>query len=82
MRGQELHWGGAFGWIIPLALWSAIWTGFALWHAAKRGQLWWFIFFMVFHTAGIIELVYLLFVIRAFNSQSTRSRQRKKRTYA
>ena len=34
--------------------------GFALWHAAKRGELWWFIALLVINTMGILELVYII----------------------
>ncbi len=64
-------WGGGnpfFGGFILLALWSVVWTGFALWNAAKRNEKWWFILFMVVHTAGIIEILYLIFVAKAFSS--------------
>jgi hypothetical protein len=69
------------GFIIPLAVWSLLWTGLALWNSAKRQQQWWFIFFLLVHTAGIVEIIYLVFVIKLFSapkpkkvSQSTRKR--------
>lgn len=52
--------------IIPLMVWSAVWTGLALWHAARRGEKWWFIFFLLVHTAGIAEILYLAFVVKVF----------------
>jgi hypothetical protein len=55
---------GDFGFLIPLALWSMVWTGIALWHAAKRNEKGWFIFFLIVHTGGLLELLYLLFVVR------------------
>ncbi len=54
--------------IILLVLWSVFWTGFSLWYAAKRGDKGWFIFFLVVHTAGIIEFLYLFFVVRVFEN--------------
>lgn len=65
--------------IILLAFWSALWTGFSLWQAAKRGDKGWFIFFLVVHTAGIIEFLYLFFVVRVFeNKLSHKSIRRHK----
>lgn len=65
--------------ILVLALWSVFWTGFSLWHAAKRGDKGWFIFFLVVHTAGIIEFLYLFFVVRVFeNTPSHKSKRRHK----
>jgi len=55
------------GFIIPLAVWSVAWTGLALWNSAKRGEKWWFILFLVVHTAGILEIVYLIFVAKLFS---------------
>jgi hypothetical protein len=55
---------GDFGFLIPLALWSMAWSGVALWHAAKREEKGWFIFFLLVHTGGLLELLYLLFVVR------------------
>ncbi len=72
MFGQ--WWGG--GLLIPLALWSLFWAGFALWHAARRGEKWWFIAFLLVHTAGILEIIYLLFVVHAFEGKTTHSTPR------
>jgi len=38
--------------------------GLALWHSAKRGEKWWFIAMLVINTAGILELVYLIFFVK------------------
>jgi hypothetical protein len=54
------------GFFIPLVVWSAVWTGFALWNSARRQEKWWFIFFLLVHTAGIIEILYLIFVAKIF----------------
>ncbi len=59
------HWSGAG--IAVVALWSAVWTGLALWHAATRGQKGWFILFLLVHTAGILEIMYLLFVVKVLS---------------
>ena len=34
--------------------------GFALWHAAKHNQRWWFIALLIINTLGILEIVYLV----------------------
>ena len=52
---------------IPLLIWfliSLALSGYALWTAAKRNEKWWFIIFIVIHTAGILEIIYLLFVAK------------------
>lgn len=67
------------GVIVPLAIWSAVWTGLALWNAAKRQEKGWFIFFLLVHTAGIVEVLYLLFVVGVFASQTKSTKTAKKR---
>ena len=37
--------------------------GLALWHAARRSEKWWFIILLVVNTIGILELIYLFFVV-------------------
>jgi hypothetical protein len=63
--------------VLLLMAWSAVWTGLALWHAAKRGEKWWFIIFLLVHTAGIAEILYLVFVAKAF-AKSTSAKKKKK----
>lgn len=49
-------------WIICAVLvWSVIWKGIALWKSARHRQLVWFIVLLVVNTAGILEIIYLLF---------------------
>ena len=50
--------------LILLIVWSLMWKGFALWHAAKRDEKWWFAIFLIINTVGILELVYLLRVAK------------------
>ena len=40
--------------------------GFALWHAAKRGEKWWFIALLIINTMGLLELAYLVFVAKVW----------------
>lgn len=73
MYSFQQWWGAP---VVFLALWSIVWTGLALWHAAGRHEKGWFIFFLLVHTAGIIEILYLLFVVHAFTSKKTSRRHR------
>ena len=50
--------------IIIAILWSVVWKGLALWHAARRGQYWWFLILLVVNTLGILEIIYLFFVAK------------------
>jgi membrane-associated phospholipid phosphatase len=48
--------------LIIILLWLLPWKGYALWLAARRGQLWWFIGLLVLNTLAILEIVYIFFV--------------------
>ena len=52
------------GLFMPFLLAALVWTiilkGFALWHAARSGQKWWFVALLVINTLGILEIVYLI----------------------
>lgn len=43
--------------LVPL---SFLLKGYALWHAAKRGDAMWFIALFLINTLGILELIYIL----------------------
>lgn len=43
--------------------------GYALWHAAKRDEKAWFIVLLVVNTLGILELVYLYFVVEKWKTK-------------
>jgi hypothetical protein len=73
--GTNFFWFPAF--IIPVAVWSVVWTGLALWHAARRQEKWWFILFLLVHTAGVVEILYLIFVAKVF-AKSTGAKKKKK----
>lgn len=46
--------------ILAVILWTVVLKGYALWSAARREQKGWFIALLVINTAGILELVYLI----------------------
>lgn len=54
-------WGMPFGLslFLPLLIWSVAWKGLALWHAARRGEKYWFIALLIVNTVGILEILYL-----------------------
>ncbi|MBI4058122.1 hypothetical protein HY405_02330 [Candidatus Microgenomates bacterium] len=43
-----------------LVVWSLVWKGFALWQAARVHKRW-FIALLIINSAGIVEIIYLLF---------------------
>lgn len=47
-----------------ITIWSIFWKGLALWHTVKRGEKKWFVVILVLNTFGILELIYLFYVIK------------------
>lgn len=56
--------------LVPLLIWSIAWKGAALWHSARRNQLIWYVALLIINTAGLLEIIYLLF----FRTKSTKWR--------
>lgn len=42
-----------------LFLWTLLWKGLALWKAAKKDHLKWFVALLIINTAGILEILYI-----------------------
>lgn len=45
--------------------------GYALWHAAQREEKGWFIALLLINTMGILELVYLYFIVGKWKHSKT-----------
>ncbi len=52
-----------------LIFWSLVWKYIALWKCGRNNQLGWFIVLCVINTAGILEIVYLLFFRKNMNKK-------------
>ncbi len=65
--------------LFPLFILAMIWTivlkGFALWHAARGSQKWWFIALLIVNTLGILEIVYLIWFRPATPAHDSSSAQ-------
>jgi hypothetical protein len=47
-------------WLLVIAMiWSLVWMGIAMWKAAKKHHIVWFVVFLIFHTLGILEILYI-----------------------
>ncbi|MDP2594015.1 MAG: DUF5652 family protein [bacterium] len=46
--------------VVLVVIATIVLKGFALWHAARGGQKKWFIALLVINTAGVLEIVYLI----------------------
>jgi len=45
--------------VIVVSIWILTWKGFALWKAASKKSIPWFIILLVFNTVGILEILYI-----------------------
>lgn len=46
--------------LVALLLLTTVLKAFALWHAARNNQTFWFVALLVLNTLGILEVVYLV----------------------
>ncbi len=46
--------------IVVIVVWSLVLKGFALWYAARGSQKGWYIVLLIINTAGILEIIYLI----------------------
>lgn len=50
-------------WIVWLGiLWSLPWKGMALWKAARRREVGWFVVLLLVNTVGLLDIAYLYFI--------------------
>lgn len=48
-------------WFVPVLIWDLVWKGIALYKSARNKQDFWFIALLIFNTAGILPIIYILF---------------------
>ena len=49
-------------WVLVLILlWTLPWKGAALWRAARRGHLGWFLTLIILNTLAILDIIYIFF---------------------
>lgn len=53
-----------------LMAWIMVWKGLAMWRAAKRDSKIWFVIFLIFTTAGILEILYI-FIFSKMGGEKT-----------
>jgi len=49
---------------LPLLIWTLTWKGIALWKAASKKHLIWFVLLMSVNTLGLFEIAYIFFLNR------------------
>jgi methionyl-tRNA synthetase len=50
--------------LLAATLWSIPWKAWALWLAARRGDLWWFLIILIISTLGLLEMVYIFLIAK------------------
>jgi hypothetical protein len=61
--------------LLLLIFWELVWKAIALWKTGRNNQLAWFVCILIFNTAGILPIVYLLF----FQTKKKKKVAKKKR---
>lgn len=66
-------------WLFVLVtIWTLIWTLLALWKAARKKHLAWFIILGVLNTLGILEILYLYLFSNIEKPKKDKSSKKKK----
>jgi len=60
------------------ALWSVIWMGLALWYSARKNERLWFLVFLLIHTLGILDIIYLAMETTFFSDVSKKLKNLRK----
>lgn len=73
-------------WIIVLILlWTLPWKGAALWRAARRGHMGWFLTLIVVNSLAILDIIYIFFfsdpIVTEKQSSSDEVRQARMQRY-
>ena len=55
--------------LILLALWDGVWKAIGMWKSARNNQLAWFVCIVIFNTAGILPIIYLVWCQKDRNQQ-------------
>ena len=50
--------------ILALVFWTLPWKAWALWRAARRGDIWWFLIMVVVSTLGLLEMFYIFAIAK------------------
>ena len=66
--------------LMAFLIWSAVWKILALWKAAKKKSLIWFIVLALVGTCGILEILYILvFSEMKFSKKKKPAKRKRKR---
>lgn len=61
--------------IAVLAIISIALKGYSLWHASKRNEKGWFIAMLILNTVGILELIYIIFILKKWSKKEEKKHE-------
>lgn len=64
--------------ILPFLVWSLVWKGWAIWLAARRGEMPWFIALLIVNTLGILEIFYIFVIAKQSDVKEVNKSEEKK----
>jgi|WetSurMetagenome_2_1015567.scaffolds.fasta_scaffold358834_2 hypothetical protein len=50
--------------ILAAIIWTLVWKGIALWKAARKGCIVWYLIILLINTLGILEILYIFVFAR------------------
>jgi len=59
--------------IVLIAIWDGVWKAIGMWKSARHNQLAWFICIVIFNTAGILPIIYLVWCQKDRNQPPSRA---------
>lgn len=65
--------------MIAIMLWDMVWKLLAMWKAARKGSVAWFVALLLFNTAGILPILYIYAFSEMKKQKAVRKSKRKKK---
>lgn len=63
--------------LVVVTIWSLAWMGIAMWKSARKNHMIWFIIFLLVHTMGILEILYI-FIFSKMSFSKPRAKKNKR----
>ena len=67
---------GTWFWVMLgiISVWELFWKGCGLWYSARNKEKTWFVCILIFNTAGILPIIYII-----LNKNKKKNKNRKRR---
>lgn len=67
-------------WLLTiLAIWSLAWMAFALWIAARKNHIVWYVLLLLVHTLGILDILYIYVFSKSGKNPAEQQAVKKKK---